>query len=134
MPLDCLQVLIEVCRSLNCLTQVFPVQPLPFVLGKLPGSKQRVSDLPPVHFMCRQFVKSPFQLGHVRIFVLGFLNHVEEVAPDRLAGFLGQVVVMDRNLDSGLESLVEGADAIRGQDEYAIVVLERAEEYCGISN
>lgn len=128
MPLDSLQVLCEVCRRLDGLTQVLPVQPLPFVLRKLSSGQQRIPDLPAIHLMRGQFVKPPFQLGHVCVFVRGFLDHVQEVTPNGPSGLLGKIVVMDCNLYSRLERLVESADTIRSQNEYAIVVFERAEK------
>ena len=56
------------------------------------------------------------------------LDACKEVFPHRLAGGLVEVAVLQGDVDAALESLVEGVDAVGGEDQDALVVFEQAQE------
>ena len=96
--------------------------------------KQHVSDLPTVQFVEGGFFGPVFDFGPVEqgLVVVGvfFVELLDEVVVD--FGFLvvGEVAVGDGEVYAGLDGDVEGADAVCGDDEDAVVVFEDAEEDC----
>lgn len=65
--------------------------------------------------------------GHVNAGPALHLQLVEVIALDLLPVVAAEVVVV-HGRDAGQESLIKGADAVGGQEQYAIVVLDCAQE------
>jgi hypothetical protein len=62
-------------------------------------------------------------------FFVVIAKHVEEIVPDlATTGNIERRIVKGK-LDAGFESLVEGANAIRCQDQHTIIVLQGAKEH-----
>ena len=53
---------------------------------------------------------------------------LEEHDPDGLAGLVGEFGVAQGDVDAGLEGVVEGLDAVGGEEEDALEVFEQAQE------
>ena len=53
---------------------------------------------------------------------------LDERGPDLRFGFLAQLVVFDTEVDAALDCLVEDGHSVRGQDHYALEVLQLPEE------
>ena len=53
---------------------------------------------------------------------------LQEHGPDGLAGLVGELGVTEGDVDAGLEGVVEGFDAVGGEEEDALEVLEQAQE------
>ena len=66
----------------------------------------------------------------VRVFFVELLDKGEV---DFLLLLIVKVFEGDGKVDAGLDSYVEGADTIGGEDEDAVVVFEDTEEDCRIS-
>lgn len=62
--------------------------------------------------------------------MLRFGEFVEEEDPDLGAARLVEDGQAEGDVDAGLEGLVEGADAVGGEEEDAVEVFERTEEDC----
>jgi hypothetical protein len=68
-------------------------------------------------------------LGLASLFVFDGLEAADVEVEDGEGLFNGERRVVERDVDAGLESFVEGADAVGGQEQDAGIVFEHAEEY-----
>ena len=53
---------------------------------------------------------------------------IEESCPDLASFFLGEVAVIERDVDTGDESIVEGSNAVGCQEEDTLAIFHCAEE------
>lgn len=110
-------------------------------LGQRDGRLQRVADLAAVPAQRAHVGAVPGVLARrdgdvdaaqaVSLALAGgglALDALEAVEPDALAVGVGQGAVVQRDVDAGREGGVEGLHAVRGEEEHAAVVLERAQE------
>ena len=80
----------------------------------------RVLDLPSVGAALREH-------GHKYLHICD-TSLAKEGAPDLRLRVLGELVKVERDVDAREEGLVEGLDAVRGEEEDAAVVLDVAQE------
>ena len=107
--------------------------------GRLLMQRQRlrtpdqILDLPSIQLVAREHVE--LVLAEVRDGHL-LAHHGDEHAPDGLLGAVRELAVAQGDVDAGLEGVVEGFDAVGGEEEDALEVLEEAEEDgdCGDSS
>lgn len=111
MPLHSFEVLVKGSRGCFDLVQVLPAQSLAPVLRELSCCKQRVPNLSAIHLFPGQFVKALFELRYIGL-LSRLLYHCQEVAPYGFARLPTQVVVVYRDLDTGLEGFVESTYAV----------------------
>ena len=83
-------------------------------------SAARVLDLPTVQSAVRK------QL--CRRVVTGEAGLLEERTPDARPGVTLELAEVQRDMDAGEERVVEGGDAVRGEEEDAAVVLDMPQE------
>lgn len=53
----------------------------------------------------------------------------DKVGPDPLSGILAQVVVCQYDIDARLEGWINVVGPVGGEDENALVILQRGQEY-----
>ena len=130
MTLDAFEIVVELGRQAQRPFEVTPFQLFFPVYGKLSGRGHGVTDLSTVHFVTCKLVQTVSQSGKVDVlFVL--IQHLEEVLPDLLPGRPCECFVIECDLDARLERFVERSNAVAGEHEYAVIVLQHAEEDCG---
>jgi len=108
------------------------VLPVP---GQRRGREDDVADLPPVEprkvgsslvVLCNPLDHAPLVLDKV------LAELVDQVRKDGRLLLLGQVFELDGEVDTRLDRDVEGADAVGGEDQDALVVLEHPEQDYGV--
>lgn len=82
-----------------------------------------VLDLAPVQVMSRQAVIVLFLERHSRD-TLKDAYALDEHLEDGLFGFGGELAIAERNVNPGLEGIVECLDTVGGEEEDALEVLE----------
>ena len=87
------------------------------------GALDEILDLTPIQLDLVQLVQSSL----IRI-ELVWPSVLDEVLPDMSARFNAEVRVWQEEVDTRLESVVKAVDAVGGEEEDALVVLEEAEE------
>ena len=87
-----------------------------------------ILDLPPIQRLLAQ----PIEVlpgKRLRLHPIQLLNSLQEHDPDAATRFEGQFGVAQGDVDARLEGVVKGLDAVGGQEQDALEVLEQAEEY-----
>lgn len=95
---------------------------------QLPRRIHAIPDLPPIKLMTRERVQMALDSGVLVQDARLLLEERDEVLPDMGAVVAGQRGVVQGELDARFERLVEGADAVGGEDQDAVVVLQHAQE------
>ena len=85
----------------------------------------QILDLPPIQRVSRQHLE--VRVAEARDAHL-LAHHVDEHGPDGLLGFVRELAVAQGDVDARLEGVVEGFDAVGGEEEDALEVFEEAEE------
>lgn len=127
-PVNLHQVPVEVTRYLYRVLDTVPVQRLLLEQGELAGSGQRIAYLAAVQLVAGQFVHVGDDVICINVLVVG-AQYIDKTAPDLAAARGVEAWVVQGEVDAGPEGLIEGADAVRCQDQNAIIILKGAEEH-----
>ena len=93
------------------------------ILRKLSGHGDGIPDLAPIHLMISKSINVAVDIVEINIFIVKRLQTIDEIPPNLFVLRECQTFVMQGELDTQFEDFVEGADAVEGQDEDAIVIL-----------
>ena len=122
-----LQVSIKPHLHLQDLADVAHSQRLSLVNSKCLSCPHSVLDLATVELVPSELIVIILSEGH-EIDILQDTNALDENLEYGLLRLAVKVIVSESNMNSRLESIVEGLDAIRRQEQNALKVLKLAEE------
>ena len=118
-----LDVFIKLFRHKNCPVEVRITQCLSPMQRKLPGRRDHIANLPSVDLLPRQHVPISPEVLDVDLLAVGqcaamlLLELADEVIPDSPAVSFVQGWIVECQLNTRLEGLVEYPNAVGGQDQ-----------------